>query len=78
MAVLEALPEGIRSQVDRVAASTTDDVTLFLYPTGSRVIWGGPEESALKARVLTALIANYPLGSVSAYDVSAPNSAVVS
>ena len=78
MAVLNALPEGVRSQVDRVAASTTDDVTLFLNPTGSRVIWGGPEDSALKSRVLTALIANYPLGSVTAYDVSAPNSAVVS
>ena len=78
MAVLQALPESIRNQVDRVAASTTDDVTLFLNPTGSRVIWGGPENSALKARVLTALIANYPLGSVTAYDVSAPNSAVVS
>ena len=78
MAVLSALPSAVRSQVDRVAATTTDDVTLFLNPTGSRVIWGGPENSALKARVLSALIANYPLGSVSAYDVSAPNSAVVS
>ena len=28
--------------------------------------------------VLSALIANYPLGSVTTYDVSAPNSAVVS
>jgi hypothetical protein len=60
------------------SATTTDDVTLFLNPTGSRVIWGGPENSALKARVLSALIANYPLGSVSTYDVSAPTSAVVS
>ncbi len=78
MAVLSALPGAVRSQVDRVAASTTDDVTLFLNPTGSRVIWGGPEDAALKARVLSALIANYPLGSVTTYDVSAPNSAVVS
>jgi len=78
MAVLSALPGAVRSQVDRVAATTTDDVTLFLNPTGSRVIWGGPENAALKARVLSALIANYPLGSVTTYDVSAPNSAVVS
>jgi hypothetical protein len=78
MAVLSALPGAVRSQVDRVAATTTDDVTLFLNPTGSRVIWGGPEDAALKARVLSALIANYPLGSVTTYDVSAPNSAVVS
>ena len=78
MAVLRALPDPVRSQVDRVSASTTDDVTLFLNPTGSRVIWGGPENSALKARVLSALIANYPLGSVTTYDVSAPTSAVVS
>jgi cell division protein FtsQ len=78
MAVLSALPGAVRSQVDRVSATTTDDVTLFLNPTGSRVIWGGPENSALKARVLSALIANYPLGSVSTYDVSAPTSAVVS
>jgi len=78
MAVLNSLPSDVRNQVDRVAATTTDDVTLFLNPTGSRVIWGGPENSALKARVLSALIANYPLGSVSTYDVSAPHSAVVS
>ena len=78
MAVLSALPAAVRSQVDRVAATTTDDVTLFLNPTGSRVFWGGPENAALKARVLSALIANYPLGSVTTYDVSAPNSAVVS
>lgn len=78
MAVLRALPDPVRSQVDRVSASTTDDVTLFLNPTGSRVIWGGPENSALKAMVLSALIENYPLGSVSTYDVSAPTSAVVS
>jgi cell division protein FtsQ len=74
----EGFPAAVRSQVDRVAATTTDDVTLFLNPTGSRVIWGGPEDAALKARVLSALIANYPLGSVTTYDVSAPNSAVVS
>jgi len=78
MAVLSALPSDVRSQVDRVAATTTDDVMLFVNPTGSRVIWGGPENSALKAKVLSALIANYPLGSVSTYDVSAPRSAVVS
>jgi cell division protein FtsQ len=78
MAVLSALPDAVRSQVDRVAATTTDDVTLFLNPTGSRVFWGGPENAALKARVLSGLIANYPLGSVTTYDVSAPNSPVVS
>jgi cell division protein FtsQ len=76
--VLSALPDAVRSQVDRVAATTTDDVTLFLNPTGSRVFWGGPENAALKARVLSGLIANYPLGSVTTYDVSAPNSPVVS
>ncbi|CAB4907635.1 unannotated protein [freshwater metagenome] len=78
MAVLLALPAEVRSQVDRVAASTTDDVTLFLNPTGSRVIWGAPQQSALKARVLASLLVNFPLGSVAQYDVSAPNSPVVS
>jgi len=78
MAVLSALPPDVRAQVDRVAASTKDDVTLFLNPTGSRVIWGAPEQSALKARVLGSLLGNFPLGAVGQYDVSAPNSPVVS
>ena len=79
------LPDGLKFVASYVSADLgrcfqlmeADDVTLFLNPTGSRVIWGGPEDAALKARVLSALIANYPLGSVSLYDVSAPNSAVV-
>lgn len=76
--VLRSLPADLRSQIDRVAATTTDDVTLFLAPTQSRVLWGSPEQSSLKARVLAALLANFPPGSVSQYDVSAPGSAVVS
>lgn len=78
VSVLQALPVDLRPQIDRIAATTTDDVTLFLNPTQSRVLWGSPEKSALKARVLSALMANFPLGSVAQYDVSAPGSAVVS
>ena len=76
VAVVWALPEGIRSQLDSVAAATKDDVTLTLAG-GARVVWGNAERSEYKAVVLSALIVSHPVGSVTEYDVSSPDSAVV-
>ncbi|ANP72542.1 Putative cell division protein [Cryobacterium arcticum] len=76
VAVVWALPEGIRSQLDSVAAATKDDVTLTLTG-GARVVWGNAERSEYKAVVLSALIVSHPVGSVTEYDVSSPDSAVV-
>jgi len=73
--VLMALPQALHDQVDTITASTSEDVTLILSD-GTRVLWGGSGNSQLKAEVLDALIAQ-KLKDVVQYDVSAPDSAVV-
>ncbi len=74
--VLASLPVELAGQVQEVIAKTTDDVTLVLTG-GARVFWGGPENSAFKHHVLSKLLAVNPVGTVSEYDVSSPNTAVV-
>jgi cell division protein FtsQ len=76
VAVVGALPDSIRGQLDSAAAATKDDVTLTLVG-GARVVWGNAERSEYKAVVLAALIVSHPVGSVTEYDVSSPDSAVV-
>ncbi|GAA3864187.1 FtsQ-type POTRA domain-containing protein [Leifsonia kafniensis] len=75
-AVIRALPESIRTQLDSVTAATTDDVTLTLAG-GERIVWGSAERSDYKAVVLAALMVTYPPGSVGEYDVTSPDSAVL-
>lgn len=74
--VINSLPGALAGQLEEVIANTTDDVTLVLTG-GARVFWGGPENAAMKNRVLTQLLAVNPVGSVSEYDVSSPKTAVV-
>lgn len=65
--VLLSIPEELRSTVERVTASTRDDVTLILRDSAV-VRWGSVEEAELKARVLAGLL---PVRATR-YDVSAP------
>jgi cell division protein FtsQ len=74
--VINSLPAALAGQLEEVIANTTDDVTLVLIG-GARVFWGGPENAAMKNRVLTQLLTVNPVGSVSEYDVSSPKTAVV-
>lgn len=74
--VINSLPGALAGQLEEVIANTTDDVTLVLTG-GARVFWGGPENAAMKNRVLSQLLAVNPVGSVSEYDVSSPKTAVV-
>lgn len=68
--VLSALPESIADQVTATSVTSAELVTLRL---GERtVVWGGPEEAELKARVAAALIDAGALR----IDVSAPRSPV--
>lgn len=71
--VLAALPAGMLGQVDSASATGAQDVTLKLT-SGVTVVWGGPDDAALKSSVLAALSKAAPGASV--YDVSAPNSPV--
>ena len=72
--VVLALPSDLLKKVDTVSAQTADDVTLMLTG-GQSVIWGSPEQSALKAKVLAAVITVG--GATTKYDVSAPNHPVL-
>lgn len=72
--VLLALPSDLLKRVDTVTAQTSDDVTLTLT-SGQSVVWGSAEQSALKAKVLAAVISVG--GTTSKYDVSAPNHPVL-
>ncbi|MCU1514648.1 MAG: hypothetical protein JWO10_1738 [Microbacteriaceae bacterium] len=76
VAVLITLPADLLAKVDRISALTRDDVTLILGG-GQRVTWGSPDSSALKARVLAALVAAQGGSSAVTYDVSAPLAPVV-
>ena len=72
--VLLALPSDLLKKVDTVTAQTSDDVTLVLTG-GQSVVWGSAEQSALKAKVLAAVITVG--GTTTKYDVSAPNHPVL-
>ncbi|CAN5425210.1 hypothetical protein BH10ACT4_BH10ACT4_03260 [soil metagenome] len=72
--VLLALPSDLLKRVDTVTAQTSDDVTLTLT-SGQSVVWGSAEQSALKAKVLAAVISVG--GATTKYDVSAPTHPVL-
>jgi cell division protein FtsQ len=65
--VLVSLPENLRSKVNRLSASSRDDVEVILK-SGSTVRWGSSEEAEFKAQVLEALLTRR----AEIYDVSAP------
>jgi cell division protein FtsQ len=68
VAVVTGLPGQVRDLVETVSAHSPADVRLTLS-TGATVNWGGPSETAEKAEVLLALLAE----DASGYDVSAPS-----
>jgi cell division protein FtsQ len=75
--VMHSLPAAIREQVTVVTASTSDDVTLTLGATDTRIVWGSAEQSAQKALTLAKAMVGNPPASVSVYDVSSPTAVVV-
>nr|WP_254071646.1 MULTISPECIES: FtsQ-type POTRA domain-containing protein [unclassified Rathayibacter] len=74
--VLLTLPDSLEGQVASAAATTGDDVSLTLAD-GAVVLWGGSDDSALKAVVLEKLMAATDPAAVASYDVSSPEAAVV-
>ena len=68
--VLVALPPSMLEKLDTITAASTDNVHLTLVGNGAQIIWGSAENSAYKARVLEAALANFP--KFSEYNVSAP------
>lgn len=76
-AVLTSLPDDILSQLDRISGTTPDSVTFVFTGAGQSVVWGSPDDSELKARILARLIATQDPASPVQYDVSSPASPVV-
>jgi cell division protein FtsQ len=71
--VLAALPAELLRQIAEVSATDPMNVT-FTLRSGKSVVWGGPQDSDLKATVLAALLKGAPGAKL--YDVSAPNGPV--
>lgn len=71
LSVLTNLPEELLVQVERIAATTLDDITLTLSD-GAVVFWGSAESSDLKGEVLRVLRTSPDVTDVAVYDVSAP------
>jgi cell division protein FtsQ len=72
LAVLGTVPASLRAKVGVVEAPTPYSVTLGLRD-GRTVIWGGPDDAALKAKLLVVLLTRP--GTM--FDVSSPSVAVV-
>ncbi|MFB2582822.1 FtsQ-type POTRA domain-containing protein [Herbiconiux sp. P15] len=76
-AVLMSLPDDLLASIDRISGTTPDSVTFVFAGVGQSVVWGSEEESELKARLLTRLIATQDPSLPVQYDVSSPQSPVV-
>ncbi len=75
--VLRSLPADIMAQVSEVAATGPNDVTLTLGPTGTKVVWGSSDDSAMKALLLSTTMRARSPDTVSSYDVSSTQAVVV-
>ena len=75
--VLLALPASLAAEVNSIGATTRNDVTFTLRGVGQSVVWGSAENSAFKSRVLAAMIAESNSEIKYEFDVSAPESVVV-
>lgn len=74
-AVVRSLPAEVRGQLVGASADTPDDVRLELAG-GVPVVWGGANDSGLKADVLAMLMKAAPPDTVPGYDVSSPEAPI--
>ena len=75
---LVALPRNIRAKVASMSAQTRDSVRFTLRGTGHEIVWGSPDNSAVKVVVMERAlrVANRSNG-VFEIDVSAPDNIVL-
>lgn len=74
-AALEALPPEVRAMVSQVAVAN-GEIRFQLGDDAATVVWGGTDDTALKAKVLPALLLQ--AGSATWFDVSVPGSPTTS
>lgn len=75
--VLVSVPRSVLEATATIAAATPSDIQLSLH-SGQTVLWGGADESQLKADVLAALLETQDPALAVVLDVSAPETPVVS
>ena len=76
--VLLALPAELLPRLSQIDAKSKDDVTMQLRGNaGQRIIWGDASQSALKSKVLAALVKNQKVTDRVTFDVSSPSAPVV-
>jgi cell division protein FtsQ len=76
--VLLALPAGLYPKVQRIQATSKDDVRLELRGAANQqILWGDSSKSIMKSKVLAALIANTKKSAAVTYDVSSPGAPTV-
>jgi cell division protein FtsQ len=75
---LVSLPKKLRSKVASMSAQTRDSVRFTLRGTGHEIVWGSPDNSAVKVVVMERAlrVANQSNG-VFEIDVSAPDNIVL-
>lgn len=71
LAMLAALPEQLRAEVDEVEADLVQDMTVLLKDK-RQVVWGGPEQPEFKTRVLDVLLRDKKTRGSKIFDVSVP------
>jgi len=76
--VLLALPAELYPKVQRIQATSKDDVRLSLRGAANQqILWGDSSASLLKSKVLAALMTNTKKSVSVTYDVSSPNAPTV-
>lgn len=75
--VLLVLPPEIQRQVEGITATTLDDVRFTIRDRDHEVVWGGPERSVEKARVLGPSLVAAGQEAPRVIDVTTPESVVV-
>ena len=76
--VLLALPVELYPRVQRIQATSKDDVRLLLRGAANQqILWGDSSKSVMKSKVLAALMANTKKSATVTYDVSSPSAPTV-
>lgn len=75
--VLSAVPEEVLAQIDTITAKTLDNVRFSMKQSRHEVLWGSPDRSLEKARVLAASLNAAGVLEPKVIDVTTPDSVVI-
>lgn len=77
--VLLAMPAELLTEISVIEAKSKDNVSMVLRTSlNQKIIWGDSSDSALKSKVLSALIKTHRKSQSIVFDVSSPKAPVIS